>query len=449
MFKRLLSLLLVAGIATAVGLFVNLPKLNIGASVKPQSISVDAKKPELICPGAVYVNGGASGLTLGTFTQSGSAQIAGIDGSSKVTYSASGFRTITGSLGGSKVFNAVQWQAAKFPLATGLAAANCQPGVNEGWLVAGDNSVGREALLILANPSAVDATVSLQLLGTNGPIQGTGLSGISAPAGKVTVLPLSAFAPKAAVFAVQVSSRGAALGIWLQQKTIRGVTPGGLDLVGVSPAATKDVEIPGLFIRTSAKLGTINTLDSNFDDTKPLLRVTAPGNVDATFTAQVQGANGASFGTVIQGTVPAGSTKDFVFSDLADGDYVVHVNASVPVLASARFSRIATAQPDLAWAVAVAPTVLDAGFTAAPSAISKLSVDNPGTKAGTVTLNGKQYAIAAGSNIVIALTAGSSYQISSDIPVAANQVIDVSSMIAALPIIDYRSVGGKLAVSVR
>ena len=449
MFKRLLSLLLILGLAVSLVALMQLPNTQVGVTNEAQTIQVEPKQPQLICAGPVYVNGGDTGLKLGNFTQSGLTAVTGVDGAATIATTTASYRSLEGQSAASKDFNAIQSQLANLKLATGLAATNCMPGQNDAWFVAGDNSVGREALLILVNPSKVDASVSLELLGSDGPIQGTGLSGISAPAGKVTVLPLAAFAPKSATFAVQVSSRGAALGMWLQQKVIRGLTPGGLDLIGPTPAAQKIVHIPGLFIRTTDKLATLAESDSDYADTQTSLRVAAPGNSDAVFTAQVQGADGTSFGTVIQGTVPAGTVRDFELTDLADGDYIVQITSNEPVMASARFNRIGSGEPDLAIATAVPATKLDAGFTTAPAGISKLSIVNPGSKAGSFTINGRTQPIPAESNLVVFLAPSTSYRLSSTVPLSASTVIDVAWSIAVVPVLDYRSVTGQLKVVVR
>jgi hypothetical protein len=301
----------------------------------------------------------------------------------------------------------------------------------------------------LANPTAVDATVSLQLYGTSGSIQGAGLSGISAPAGKVTVLPLSSFAPKAETFAVHVSSRGAELGIWLQQKTVRGLTPGGLDLVGVPAMPSKEVEIPGVFIRNASALANLANGDKDFHDVKPILRVTAPGDKDAEFTAQVLGADGSSFGTVIQGAVPAGSTRDFALEDVADGNYSIHIESDEPILASSRFSRISGSNADFSWAQAVAPSKLNAGFSTIPGAVSALSIMNPNDRSASVSISGRSYKVAANSNLVVTLTAGLRYTIKSSQEVAVSQVVDIRGGISVVPVVDYRTIGGKLKVSVR
>ncbi|MEY3856193.1 MAG: hypothetical protein RJA45_663 [Actinomycetota bacterium] len=449
MFRRVLSMLLVVGLALAIGLWLKLPEIQVGVSPAAQSIKVQPKEPTLVCPGPVFVNGGQSGVTLGSFTQSGTVTISGHDDTSTINLTATGEKLLTGHAVGSKGFNAVQGQFANGQQAFGLAAANCVPGANQAWLVAGDNSIGREALLVLANASSVDATVSLQLYGTSGPIQGAGLSGISAPAGKVTVLPLSSFAPKAETFAIQVTSRGAELGIWLQQKTVRGLTPGGLDLVGVSAEPAETVLIPGVFLRNSAALSNLASANKDFADTKPILRVTAPGDVDANFTAQIQGADGASFGNVLQGTVPAGSTRDFALEDLTDGNYSVQISSDQPVLGAVRYSRLSGSLPDFAWAQAVAPTKLDAGFTALAGATTKLSIVNGGKEKASYTVQGVNYSIAANSNVVVTVTAGTRYSIRSSQPLAVSQVIDIKGGVGVVPILDYQNVGGTLKVLVR
>jgi hypothetical protein len=269
------------------------------------------------------------------------------------------------------------------------------------------------------------------------------------PAGKVTVLPLSAFAPKAETFSIQVSSRGAELGIWLQQKTVRGLTPGGLDLIGLAAEPNKVQDIPGVFLRGTTAITKLSIEDTDFNDTKPILRVTVPGDKAANFTAQVQGADGSSFGNVIQGTVPAGSTRDFPLEDLADGNYSVHLTSDIPVVAASRFSRISGSKPDFTWAQAVAPSKLNAGFTAASGATTKLSIVNGNESPAQAILNGRTLTIPANSNLVFNLAAGTNYKLSSNLQISASQVVDFHGGIANLPVLDYRSVGGTLKITVR
>lgn len=449
MFRRILALVAVVGLASAFAIFVKFPPIKVGETWAPQNVAVEPKRPTLVCAGPVFVNGGQNGVTLGSFTQSGVAAVIGKDADKNIALNITSEQVLSGQTTGTIDFNAVQAQFANGKQAFGLAASNCVPGSNEEWLIAGDNSIGREALLILANPTGVDATVSLQLYGTSGPIQGTGLSGISAPAGKVTVLPLSSFAPKAETFSVHVSSRGAELGMWLQQKTVRGLTPGGLDLVGVSAMPSKEVEIPGVFIRTASALASLASENKDFHDVKPILRITAPGDKDAEFTAQVLGADGSSFGTVIQGTVPAGSTRDFALEDVADGNYSIHIESDQPLLAASRFSRMSGSNADFAWAQAVRPSKLNAGFSTVPGAITALSIMNAKDRSASVSINGRVYKVSANSNLVVTLSPGVRYKIQASQEVAVSQVVDIRGGISVVPVVDFRTVGGQLKVSVR
>ena len=449
MFRRILALLALVGLSTTAVGWLHFPELRVGQTAAPQTVIVQPKQPTLVCPGPVFVNGGQNGVTLGSFTQSGAVAIIGRDGDASLNSSSSSEKVLDGSAAGSRGFNAIQAQSANGQQAFGLAAANCVPGANEGWLVAGDNAIGREALLVMANSTKVDATVSLQLYGTSGPIEGAGLSGISAPAGKVTVLPLSSFAPKAETFALQVSSRGAELGLWLQQKTVRGLTPGGLDLVGLSASPSKTVLIPGMFLRNTAALATLASLNQDFSDTKPIIRVTAPGERDANFTAQIQGADGVSFGNVLQASVPAGTTRDFTLEDLADGNYSVQLSSDEPVLAGVRYSRISGNLPDFAWAQSVEPTKLRAGFSTMSGATTKLSINNPNKKAATVSIGGREYSISGNSNIVVPVASGTSFSVESEQALSVSQVIDIRGGIAVVPVLDYQNVGGKLKILVR
>ena len=449
MFRRILALAIVASAGTLGVLYGSFPTWHIGEVVKPLTVDVSAKQPRLICPGPTLVNGGATGVTLGQFTPAGSATIQSFDDGAASTSFTTAMQAILGKTTGSKNFNAIQSQSANLKQAFGLSVANCEAGSNEAWFVAGDNSVGREALLVMANPSKVDATVSLDVIGPSGLVEGTGLSGISVPAKQSTILPIASFAPKTATFAIKVSVRGSLLGMWLQQKTVRGLTPGGLDLVGQLGEPNKVCDIPGFYLRNSAKLESLAASDENLTDLRPILRVVAPGDKSATFTAQVQGAEGTNFGTVIQGTVSAGTAKDFDLTDLSDGNYSIHIEADQPVLAAARFSRVSGNNQDFAWAVSVSPSKLDAGFSTATNAISKLSVANSNAKPAKVVISGKAYTVPANSNTSITLSAARAYSISSDQAVSVSQVVDISGGVAVVPVLDYVSVGGKLKVSVR
>lgn len=449
MLKRFVALLVVCLGYFGVIQFVHLPSQEVGAAGAVQEVQIAASAPELICPGSVHLNTGEGGGSLDTFAQSGMTVINAIDEGKEFSNSIVNQINLTGAGIGSANFNAVQSQTISAPSAFGLAAASCMPGISEGWLNVGDNSIGREGLLVLVNTTNVDATVSLEILGVSGEIQGASLDGLSVPANKTTTVTLASFAPKAATYSVHVTCRGAKLGIYLQSKTVRGTTPGGLDLVAAASGPTNKVLVPGVFLRGVSKLDQLIAANADYGDLAPVLRITTPGSKQATFTAQILGADGESFGTVIQSSVTARSSKDFVIEDLTDGNYIVQIDSDQPVLASLKYSRISGTKVDFAWATQVGSSKLDAGFTVPVGSISKLSIANQGDHVATVKISGKTFEVQASANIVIDVVAGRSYKIQSNLEVAASLVVDRNGSIAVVPVVDYSSTAGNIKMAIR
>jgi hypothetical protein len=127
-----------------------------------------------------------------------------------------------GSPQGSMVITGSSTQQVGIDSMRGLAAASCQQPSNDIWLVGGSTAAGREALLILTNPTPVDAIADLTIYTDLGEMEVAGLSGISVLANSTTVLSLASFAPTIATLAVQVQAQGAKLAAWIQHRVMNG-----------------------------------------------------------------------------------------------------------------------------------------------------------------------------------------------------------------------------------
>ena len=197
MIRRVLALLLVLGLGCGAGFaavnFGSLFEVRVGQQPKPIIATVRARDLALLCPGGFYRTGGASGTKVGSFDQLPSASLGGswlgspnsVLGSSELggrqlKSPGTGKREIlrqsilkplllklsdpAGKLAqGSALMNAQQLQLVQTDRASGLAASACQRPSNDIWLLGGDTSTGRETLLVIDNPSAVDASVDMQL----------------------------------------------------------------------------------------------------------------------------------------------------------------------------------------------------------------------------------------------------------------------------------------------
>jgi hypothetical protein len=480
MIRRILALLTIAGLAAGLAWFKPVFSLLSGAPINPHLITVKARNLSLVCPGAAFVSSSSS--KLGGFRQNGSASIfthQNVNLTTTATMFGATPKTLTGADStfgadrslevssiatdeasgllpqGSALLTGSQSQFLQSSEVGGLAATACQRASSNIWLVGGDTRTGREALLILSNPTAVDATVELQLQATDGFLDVPGLSGISVPKHRSVIVPITGLAPKLETFSVHVLARGGSIAAWIQQKTVRGLRAAGFDLIAPAPPAATALTIPGLFVRGTAQVAELSKTSNNYFDVANTLRVSNSSPHDAHVLAQVTGSNAKTFGTVIQATVPANSTSDLEIAGISDGDYSIFLKSDQPVRAAAKLNRTnTTANPetDFTWLPSVVP---EAGsrFIAVPGqAISKLSVTNPGKTVAQISLRGagsnSSFALKPGSTASFKVLAGS-VQLNSDAPVAATLIIDVGSSVASIPMVEYRNVGGKISVVVR
>lgn len=453
MIKQISALL---GIAIAAAGIALLPvgQLQIGDTPAANQFEVQAKALSLICPGAAMNTGGASGTAVGVFDRLGAATISK-SSTVGIASSAVGGATLLTAAGateqGSSALNAGQIQNAASPRLNGLLGASCQAPSAEHWLLGGDTSTGRETLLLLSNPSTVPATVNLEVFAEGGRVQASGLSGIAVSAGETQVVPLSSLIPETRAFVVNVQSRGASVGAWLQQRTVRGLLYAGADFVSPLTEFGKSLSIPGILVRGAKDAAALIAINDDYKDLIPALRIFNPTNKATTFTAQIFGANDKTFGTVIRDTVPANSVKDFTINGLADGDYAGFITADQNVAAAIRLPRSdKTKKPntDFTWLQSAQLVAGSQQITVPAAGISKLSLTNSNNQAVNISINGAMVTVKAQGTAVIKVDAGA-LSIKSDGKVGANLIVDISGAITNLALVDYRNSGSRVSVRVR
>ena len=446
MIKRFVILLAVLATLICGTMFAPSFSIQIGTVPTPAALEVKARDLSLVCPGALFKAGGARGTTLGNFEHVGNVSYASkfnsTDGSALnatdgvFTVSQANTSQANGVPNqGSELLNASQYQNAAGATLRGLAATNCQLPSNDVFLLGGSTTTGREALLILRNTAQVDSTVSLEIFSEAGSVDAPGLNGIAVVSGKTTVVPLSGMVPKTKSFGVRVKATGGAIAAWIQQRTVRGLSAGGVDYISPSPEVAKQQVIPGVFIRGTAQVAKLRATSSDFDDLLPVLRVYVPGTTDATVTVQIVGETPATFGTVVRSTVNAGSVSDIEITGLKDGNYVAIVSSEVPVQSAFRLSRVtATSAPDFTWIPAATQFTGTRNLTAPNLGISKFCVYNQ--KSGEIEVK--------------EVAPGATYSFGgSEQPIYANLIVDIDGAVANLSVLDQKNAGGKVSVNVR
>ncbi|VTR76185.1 DUF5719 family protein [Cellulomonas hominis] len=244
----------------------------------------------------------------------------------------------------------------------GLSAASCTPPTADVWLVGGSTELQSTADLVVVNPGATAADVTVEVWGPSGRVElADGGRLLVAPgAQQVVVLPGVAAEQRRTV--VHVSASGGQVAAYVQDSLLDGFTPRGTDLVagGAAPATTQVV--PGLSVPGTA----VDAADAG------ALRLLAPGDEPATVSVRLLGPDGD---VVLPGAeavdLAPGEVTDLSLGGLAAGTYTAVVESTAPVVAGGMVARTGDPgeldeQPRLerAWAPA---TSTGSGLVAVPA----------------------------------------------------------------------------------
>jgi len=266
----------------------------------------------------------------------------------------------------------------------GLATTSCTGPASEQWLVAGATTLGRTSLLVLTNPSAVEASVDIELYGEDGVVSAAGLRGVRLAPDEQRVMPLNGFAVDLVAPVIRVVSTGGRVTAALQQSIQRSLATGGVDQVGAQQPSSSLV-IPGVRVQAPAELAPLDTQPVDRDDIFPILRLFAPGAAEVVATVALI-PHGATLEDALAAredaaaapgdahadhehdavaeasprafelTLTPGLVTEYPIEQVAAGDYTVIVTAAQPLVGAVRTSTLSASQRiDFAWATPAAP----------------------------------------------------------------------------------------------
>jgi hypothetical protein len=262
------------------------------------------------------------------------------------------------------LFAGAQAQNVTSPDLAGLAAASCAEASADSWLVAGATTLGQTSLVLLSNPTSVDATVNLDIYTETGRVAAPGATGIVVSAGAQKVVPLAGLAPSATAPVVHVTTTGGAVVATLQQSFEQGIDPRGVELAGTTGAPSRVQTIPGVAIASLAAITAAQSSEAVSVEF-PTVRVFVPGTQDAQITVGAVGETGTAAGNSLAQTVKAGNVAEIPLDHLKDGYFTVTVRSNVPVVAAVRTSVIGSKTRDFAW-FASTPPITDSQLVAVP-----------------------------------------------------------------------------------
>lgn len=308
-----------------------------------------------------------------------------------------------------------QSQVAATDTIGGLAVAACAEAVSDSWLVGGSTDIGRTSLLLLSNPTTVLATVDVTVSGENGLIDAPGSTGILVQPGEQRVLALAGLAPNVKSPVLHVQSRGGQVAASLEQSSIRGIEPGGVEIIGTTATPATNQIIAGLRVVTAITDETVT--GEGFDADTPTIRVFVPGDVAATVQIGVTGADGTVTGTSTQVDVAPGIVTEVPLAPLAVGSFSVQLRSDEPIVAAARTAANGAAGKDFAWFSASAPLEGDFAVAVAAGPSPTLHLVNGGATAASLTLTPDSgtpvdLRVGAGASATVPLYSGARYVVS-------------------------------------
>ena len=365
---RIATLILVAGLTFAHSQFFrSLPELE-APTIQQQLVSVEPLPLNIYCPGALVEVGGESGVDLGSVSRVGEALISSQTTATDVLVDAplvsvDGALAVVGDPAQStNLISLIQSQAVDRERALGLMAMFCQKPASSGWLINGSSIVGNESVLVAANPSGVEALVTLEIH-----LPGQILSDrIALGPGERQLIPTAGYANGEPSFAIYFESSGPEVSMALQNRETRGLNPIGVEIEGPSPGPSTEFSFIGL-----------RNLTQGFEP--PSLRVFNPGSEVAEVVATVFEDGNVE---LVREFVNPASFAELPLT-LSTGFQLVSLTSDQPVLAAIKNPSI---EPilDFAW---VQPSELFSTVTVPLSSYqNSIVIGNPGAIAIELTI---------------------------------------------------------------
>jgi hypothetical protein len=247
----------------------------------------------------------------------------------------------------------VVWQS---KAASWAGGALCTGPATSQWFVGGTADITTKGRLIIVNSGLSDAVIDVQSFTENGkqPVRT-----ITVTSKNYLVIPLDSLAPGDKNLTVHVAPRSGRINAFMIDEQSKGLSSLGGDLVNFAPSATKSVVIPAI----------PHQIVKNAKFLPHTLRVLAPGDVDASVTAEVMSADGVFVPVGLTSrTISAGIVTEFQFSPkITSAIMAIRITSTEPVVAAIKSTVTSSGKKDFVWstsAPALVPlTIAISGLT--------------------------------------------------------------------------------------
>ena len=219
-------------------------------------------------------------------------------------------------------------------------AALCIGPVASQWFVGASADVTTRGRLVVINSGLSDSIVDIQAFSENGKQQ---LQTINVKAKNYSVIPVDTFAPGDKALALLVEPQSGRVNSFMIDEQGQGLRNLGGDLVNSTNIASKSLVIPAIPTQKLAR-GQTNTQGH-------VIRVLAPGQVDADLTVEVLSANGVFIPVGLNSRlIAAGRVTEFKLEpEVSSEAFAVRITATEPIVAAVKSRISASGKSDFVW----------------------------------------------------------------------------------------------------
>ncbi|WP_243224867.1 DUF5719 family protein [Microbacterium sp. CIAB417] len=316
---------------------------------------------------------------------------------------------------------------------SGLAASACAPTSTQSWIVGGSVDTGANDVLVLSNPGAVPATVTLTVYG--GAVNPTTTV---VPAQTQVALPFASIAAGAEDPVVRVTAEGAPVRAVLQSALTRILDPAGADLQGSAGEASRTLRFAGVQVVAPSE-GTatdaIRLLSADSDTEARVVVRDDEGDIAAEFSVPLT----------------AGTPLDVALADLEIDTYSVEVTAEADVIGAIWQSEGAAAGTDFAWMTPATPLTGENLFAVPSGPAPKLHLVNSTDQDVSVMLAApgggeREVIVPAGAAELVTVRASTVYTLASDGEVVAAVTMTGEGRLAGWPVFPSRTDQSEITV---
>jgi hypothetical protein len=219
-------------------------------------------------------------------------------------------------------------------------AALCIGPVASQWFVGASADVTTRGRLVVINSGLSDSIVDIQAFSENGKQQ---LQTINVKAKNYSVIPVDTFAPGDKALALLVEPQSGRVNSFMIDEQGQGLRNLGGDLVNSTNIASKSLVIPAIPTQKPLR-GQTNTQGH-------VIRVLAPGQVDADLTVEVLSANGVFIPVGLNSRlIAAGRVSEFKLEpEVSSEAFAVRITATEPIVAAVKSRISASGKSDFVW----------------------------------------------------------------------------------------------------